>query len=75
MDAPVPGNFNIDRDIPSPEEANGLLVRPMLEDESTGVAHTGVADRRRKENQGKLVVHAGRAAWNGIRRGRPARGG
>ena len=54
---------------------NGPLVRPMLGDESTGAAHAGVADRRRKESQGKLVVHAGRAAWNGIRRGRPARGG
>ena len=39
---------------------NGLLVRPMLGDESTGSARAGVADRRRKGNQGKLVVHAGR---------------
>ena len=31
--------------------------------------------RKEERNREKLVVHAGRAAWNGIRRGHLARGG
>ena len=34
-----------------------------------------VADKRRNETQGKLVVHARRATWNGIRLGRLVRSG
>ena len=66
----------VSRGIPgSPEGANGLLVSPMLADESTGGRSRGRRRQKEKRNQGKLVVHAGRAAWYGIRRGRPARGG
>ena len=36
----------------NPEGANGLQLRPLLADESTGAARAGVADRRRNETRG-----------------------
>ena len=38
----------------SPEGANGLLVRPMLGNESIGAARAGAKDRRRNETRGSL---------------------
>ena len=54
---------------------NGQHAFPLLGDETIGAARSGIEDGRRIENQGKLVVHARRATWNGIRRWRAARVG